>query len=195
LHLWQRDEGAQANYRQLPIEQKESNRWIDTALAGKACLHRADQLTIVADRESDIYELWARLPDARTHLLIRACRDRALAMIEGERLFAYMDRLPLAGSYSQALPARPEKKRGAHTASLHVRFGKVTLRRPLHCSDRQAPRELALYVIDVREDPASVAGDAPPIHWRLLARAGPWRSRFCFHGGQCSGAMAVSVLT
>ena len=42
-------------------------------------LSQARIVTIVADRESDIYEEWARLPDERTHLLTRACHDRVLA--------------------------------------------------------------------------------------------------------------------
>ena len=35
---------------------------------------------------------WARLPDARTHLLARACRDRSL--VGGGRLFAAMEAFP-----------------------------------------------------------------------------------------------------
>lgn len=76
----------------------------------------------MADREADIYELWDRLPDARTHLLIRACRDRNLATIAGSTLFVWMDEQAVQGSYRITAPVTP--KRSAHEALLHVRFGR-----------------------------------------------------------------------
>lgn len=166
LHLWQRTKGNAPNYRDLPIEAKESARWIDTVISGKKRLAEAAKITVVADREADIYEVWDRLPDARTHLLIRACRDRNLATITGSTLFAWMDEQPVQGRYRITVPVTP--KRSAHEALLHVRFGSVTLKRPLHCSDKQAPPHLTLNVIDVVEDATTVVGDEEPIHWRLL---------------------------
>ena len=42
--------------------------------------HYAETLNaVIDDREGDIYEKWARLPDARTQLLSRASQDRNLA--------------------------------------------------------------------------------------------------------------------
>ena len=166
LHLWQRTKGKAPDYRNLPIEEKESVRWIDTVIAGKKRLPDAVKITVVADREADIYELWDRLPDARTHLLIRACRDRNLATISGKTLFVWMDEQPVQGSYRVTVPVTP--KRSAHEALLHVRFGSVILKRPQHCSDKQASAQLTLNVIDIVEDTATVVGGEPPIHWRLL---------------------------
>lgn len=166
LHLWQRTQGKAPNYKKLPIEAKESARWIDTAVAGKKRLAEAATITVVADREADIYELWDRVPDARTHLLIRACRDRNLAIASGTTLFDWMDRQAVQGSYRIALPVTP--KRSAHEALLHVRFGTVTLKKPRNCSDKQASPHLTLNVIDVVEDAATVVGSEAPIHWRLL---------------------------
>lgn len=166
LHLWQRTQGKAPNYKKLPIEDKESARWIDAVVAGKKRLTEAATITVVADREADIYELWDRLPDARTHLLIRACRDRNLAMSSGTTLFDWMDRQAVQGSYLITLPVTP--KRSAHEALLHVRFGTVALKRPLSCSDKRAAPRLMLNVIDVVEDAATVVGTEEPIHWRLL---------------------------
>ena len=52
-------------YRKLPIEGKESYRWLEVAEQAKGVLARAARVTVIGDRESDIYEEWARLPDAR----------------------------------------------------------------------------------------------------------------------------------
>jgi hypothetical protein len=166
LHLWQRTQRKAPNYKELPIEEKESVRWIDTVVAGKKRLAEAATITVVADREADIYELWDRLPDAHTHLLIRACRDRNLATVSGTTLFDWMDRQAVQGSYRIALPITP--KRSAHEALLHVRLGTVMLKKPRNCSDKQASPHLTLNVIDVVEDAATVIGNEEPIHWRLL---------------------------
>lgn len=165
LHHWNRTEKAAPDYRKLPIEDKESYRWLEVAEAGKKCLSGADMVTIVADRESGIYEEWARLPDERTHLLTRACRDRTLAA--GGKLYAWIDAQPEQGVYSFDAPARPGK-RSAHQARLAVRFGRTAIKRPAPCSDKNAPEQIWLSVVEVEELPDSVVGNEAPIHWRLL---------------------------
>lgn len=160
--VWRRTKRKAANYRKLPIEQKESYRWVKGGAQAKAVLADAALVTVLDDREGDIYEKWARLPDDRTHLLTRASRDRSLA--DGSRLFVTLAGLPEAYRFTLDLPARPGK-RGARTARLTVRFGRIRIRRPVACSDRKAPPEIELSAIEVREL------DPPPgdeICWRLL---------------------------
>jgi hypothetical protein len=160
--VWRRTKGKAANYKKLPIEQKESYRWLKGGAQAKAVLADAAMVTVLDDREGDIYEKWARLPDDRTHLLTRACRDRSV--VGGGRLFATLSGLPEAHRYTLELPARPGK-RGKRTAQLTVRFGRIGIRRPRACSDRNAPAQIELSAIEVRElDPPS--GDE--ICWRLL---------------------------
>jgi len=160
--IWRRTKSKAKNYKQLPIEEKESYRWVRGGAQAKAVLAEAAMVTVLDDREGDIYEKWARLPDERTHLLTRASRDRKLA--DGGRLFATMARLPEAHRFALDLAARPGK-RGARTARMAVRFGRVRICRPGSCSDRNAPPEIELYAIEVREL------NPPPndaICWRLL---------------------------
>jgi Transposase DDE domain len=162
--IWRRKKQKAANYRELPIEKKESYRWLVGANTAKQLLSTtAAGVTIVADRESDIFEQWARLPDSNTHLLSRASQDRVLC--DAGRLFETMDAWPEATRYEVDLPSRPGKRR-ARRAVLAVRFGEVEIRRPQTCSDRTAPRGVRLTAIDVREVKAPRGEE--PIHWRLL---------------------------
>lgn len=167
LHTWQRRQGKASNYRKLPIEAKESYRWIEAVQSGKKRLMQAARVTVVADREADIYEAWHRLPDENTDLLIRACRDRALVTDTGRTLFAWIAAQPVRGSYRLTLPT-VAGKRSAHEAMLHVRFENVTLKKPQDCSDAAAPDRLSLKIIEVIEDPDTVPDHEAPIHWRLL---------------------------
>ncbi len=167
IHVWRRLEPKARSYRQLPIEDKESARWIKAAQAAEQRLMGAQTVTIVADRESDIYEMWARLPNERTRLLIRACRDRVIETENNERLFAWLSNLPVSAEYELELPAI-KGKRSARTALLKVRFAPMTIKKPKHCSDRQAPATLSLWAIDITEDESALVAKSEQIHWRLL---------------------------
>lgn len=158
-----RTKSADPNYRDLPLEGKESVRWARGGLCAKRRLAGARHVTLIADRESDIYELWDRLPGPNFDLLVRACRDRALA--GGSRLYAWSDGLAVARRFTLELAERPGR-RTARTATLELRFGSVTIQRPKHGSDPAASATLSLRLVDVREVGAP-SGEAP-IHWRLL---------------------------
>ena len=146
--VWRRTKRKAANYKREPIERKESFRWVKGASQAKAVLTEASMVTVMDDREGDIYEKWARLPDKHTHLLTRASRDRSLA--DGGRLFPILAGFPEAHRYMLELPARPGK-RGARQAWMAVRFGRVRIRRPGSCTDPNAPDEIELFAIEVRE--------------------------------------------
>ena len=160
--VWTRTKPARADYQAQPIEDKESYRWLSAGQAAKAALAGAARVTLIADRESDIYEAWARLPEERFRLLSRAGRDRKLA--GGGSLFQAADGWPVSGQVRLELPAVPG--RPARPATLGLRFGTVTIARPKNCSDRQAPRQLQLYLVEALEH-RPPKGHAP-LHWRLL---------------------------
>jgi hypothetical protein len=102
--IWRRQTAKQPDYQARPIETKESYRWLETVERARPYLAGARLVTVVADREADIYELFARVPDERTHLLLRATHDRALG--QGKRLFAELSAAPEAGRIAFDLPAR-----------------------------------------------------------------------------------------
>ena len=92
VHIWNRslereDQATKDRhrYKKLTIEDKESNKWQASSKATKVSLKEAAMVIIVQDREGDIYEQFATIPDAQTNLLIRAKSDRALP--EGGKLF------------------------------------------------------------------------------------------------------------
>jgi hypothetical protein len=163
VQVWRRFKRKAADYRKQPIEDKESYRWLKGPRRAKWGLAKAAMVTVIDDREGDIYEKWARLPNRRTHLLSRACRDRAV--VGGGTLFAAIAALPERHRFTLDLPARPGKRQ-ARQARLSVRFGKIHICRPKSCSDPNAPPEIELSAIEVCEFNPPAGED--PIHWRLL---------------------------
>lgn len=155
-----RTSGPAAERRGRDAEDKESRRWLTAAETAAAVLAAAAVITVVGDRESDVYDLFARCPEP-VHLLCRAAQDRALAT--GSRLFATGTGWPERDRYAIEVPARGT--RPARQAMVAVRFGQVTLRRPKTAS-ADLPAFVTLRVVDVAEiDPPD---PKEAVHWCLL---------------------------
>jgi hypothetical protein len=163
--LFGRGGGKAARRKDKAFADKESRRWLDgaeraaaLAAAGAACV------TVIADREGDIYEEFACKP-AGVELLIRAGQDRALT--DRSRLFERAASLPEAARMSIELPAAPG--RPARTMVLALRFCTVEIARPVsrqRNAEREAlPPSVTLTLVEALEvDPPE---GAPIAHWRL----------------------------
>jgi hypothetical protein len=64
------------NPTRVPIEEKESVRWLENIRQTTALLDDPDRCIHIGDRESDIYELFCTAHDAKTHFLVRTWVDR-----------------------------------------------------------------------------------------------------------------------
>jgi hypothetical protein len=169
--VWTRREGKRPDKR--TVQDRESWRWLDGARAAETALRRAECVTVVADRESDLYPLLTRPRRPGGHFLVRAAQDRALA--EGGLLMTALDDLPVAGHYTFEVTAQPARQqiagkikpgRSARPATLAVRYGEMTLKRPRKRPVTGNEASVTVRVVDVREI-APPDGEAP-IHWRLL---------------------------
>jgi hypothetical protein len=156
-----RTEGKATDHKQRGADDKQSRRWLHGAEVAGDCLADADMITMVGDRESDIFDRFARRP-ANTHLPCRSARNRTLAM--GGLLSEYRATLPEQARDSIAVPAKGKQPARQATVALH--FGAITLNRPVHGQSKDMPKTVPLWVVDVREiDPPE---SAEPVHWRRL---------------------------
>lgn len=160
--IWTRRGRVETAHKGRALADKESARWLATAEQAKEVLAAAGMVTVVADRESDIYSEWARLPGPNFHLLTRVMQDRRLA--GGGTLFAAGAGFAAAATANIVLRGRAPGER-ARGAALTLRFGPVRLRRP-DGSEPGLAESVALSLIEVveRDPPDGVA----PVHWRLL---------------------------
>lgn len=165
LNIWTRSGGKVAARRGRATGAKESRRWIET-MDGQAALRaQAARVTLVADAESDIYELFARRP-AGIDVLVRAGQNRKVSTETEapERLFALADSWPELGRVTVELRAIPGRR--ARPAKLAVRASEVELCRPRNGADPALPKTVPLSLVDLCEIDAP-AGQRP-LHWRLL---------------------------
>jgi hypothetical protein len=167
VQCWARDGGdfgKKKRRHRLPIEEKESYKWLvsfrKVAEAQKQCPQ--SMVVSVGDREADIYELFelAWSDPSGPKLLIRAEQDRLLAEGQGH-LGEKMAQQEVAGIQEIHVPR--QKNRPARVAQLEVRFAKVTLKPPQRKKGRN---ELILWAVWAREAEAPPKGER--IEWMLL---------------------------
>lgn len=162
-HIWTRQGRVGVSRAQRELADKESGRWLATGLKAKSILANAAMVTVVADRESDIYAEWARLPGPNFHMITRAMQDRCLA--GGDKLSSAGTRFEVAGTKNIELVARAPN-RPARLAELTVRFGKISLAHPTRTAERGLPKSVQLTLVEVIE-PRPPDG-VEPLHWLLL---------------------------
>jgi len=167
VQCWARDAeefGKKHKRKQLPIEQKESCKWLrsfeSVAHAQRRCPHT--MLVSMGDREADIYELFhLALQDAHgPQLLVRAEHDRLLDDGQGH-LWPMVRSQPLIGIQEVHVPRRAAVP--ARVARLEVRFAQVTLKPP---KDKAKYGALKLWAVLAEETDAPP--NRPPLSWMLL---------------------------
>ena len=167
LQTWARDPedfGKRERRKKLPIEEKESFKWIESFRQTRALQERCpnSRLISVGDRESDVYELFleARRPGA-PELVVRAERDRALSQEVG-LLWEKMEKEPVQACYPLEVTAG--KDRTARIAHMEVRFASVTLKPPQRLKDKPPVTLWAVYALEVGTQPNA----KERLEWMLL---------------------------
>jgi hypothetical protein len=153
-----------AELQRLPIEEKESYRWLEAFEQTLALTPTGVAVVTVCDREADIYEMFVLAEAKQASLVIRASADRVLAEKEVRKLWAKVAQQPLAGQLT--LQISSNQQRPARQATVSVRFSQVKLTPPWRPNQKKLP-VVTLNAILVREDhpPAAVE---EPIEWLLL---------------------------
>jgi hypothetical protein len=163
-HCWSRPKVALKPKQKAKLARlgraRESARWA-ACLAAWPQAPAGVQWIYVADRESDIYEVFERCAGRGADWIIRAAQARAL-VAEDHSVFAAVAQAPVRGHLSVARRARSGQP--ARTMRVALRAATVTLRGPWRPGGQLAPR--TLQVVEVR-DVAPPAGTKPMV-WVLL---------------------------
>lgn len=167
VQLWARDPeqfGKKHLRHQLPIEEKESFKWLKSFEKVAEAQKKVPGTVFVSvgDREADIYELFemALADPAGPKLLVRSMTDRALDA-ELDRMWKRVEREPVCRLLPVHIP-RTQKK-PARNATLEIRYAKVTIKPP---KGKSKKNKLTLWAVSAKEITAK-AGVAP-VEWKLI---------------------------
>jgi hypothetical protein len=170
LQTWTRPKeeyGKRRNRKNKPIHEKESNKWLKSYQATQEIQAQLSQTTLVniADRESDIYELFERATKDENgdQLLVRARHNRIVDHPE-KYLWDFVASQKVSGMLTVEVPR--QKKKPKRNAELSIRFAKVTLKRPDNIATPNMPESITVWAILAEEikPPKKVE----PIRWLLL---------------------------
>jgi transposase-like protein/DDE family transposase len=156
------------NPTRVPIEAKESIRWLENLRQSSALFGEPDRCIHVGDRESDIYELFCTAQELGTHFVVRACVDRLAG--DGEHTIAdEMDDVSIKGLHQIELR---DKRGNTREAVLELKCKRIKVLPPIGKHKRYPP--LMLTVIHAQERDAPEGSEA--IDWKLITDL-PVRSR------------------
>jgi len=156
--------GKKHKRHDLPIEQKESIKWLRSyekvASAQRECPNTV--FVSIGDREADIYELFvmATKTESSPKLLVRAERDRVLADRQGH-LWEHLAVMDMVGIQQISIPR--QNNRPTRIANLEVRFAEVHLNPPKRHKSLRPVRIWAVLAKEI-EAPANIE----PLEWMLL---------------------------
>ena len=163
---WARDEEPKDwnDIKTVPIEQKESYKWIQSYRAATRAQKRLPDARVISvgDRESDIYELFLRAKHTEdgAGLLVRSEKSRRRET-ELKQLWEHMAELPVKTHKEVHIPARAG--RPAREVRLEVRYSKVTLQPPKTSNHTERIQMWAVYA---REKGEGQSGQK--LEWMLL---------------------------
>lgn len=162
--------------RKLPIEYKESSKWIEpiewiSAITPDTFKGR---LIHVADREADFFDFFWKANQEKAHVLIRAVHDRNVdsksrvnsQTFQNTHLFQKARQQPKLGSIQ--IEVQAHAKRVARTAILSIRSGSFTLWPERHHYAAQCvptPQVFLHFVYVLEENPPS---QEEPLEWLLI---------------------------
>jgi hypothetical protein len=165
VKLWNRSlentSKFERKYGKLSIEDKESYKWLEVSKSSKEALGPVvEGMVIIQDREGDIYEQFASIPDEKTDLLVRAGANRTLK--DKTKLFSCLEDQPPKGTYQIFIPAK--EKRKSRRATIEIRYKEVEIAKPRE-ADKGLSASVRLYVVEAKEIGYS---GSDSICWRLL---------------------------
>jgi hypothetical protein len=166
------DKGKKYRRKELPIEQKESVKWLRSfqkvAQIQKLCPDT--MLVSIGDRESDIYELFLEASKdlQGPRLLVRAEKSRN-RRVEQQPLWDLMASQSVAGTLKIHIPHSGSHQK-ARDAWIDIRFAQVSLSPPSRCPSDKPIQVWAVYATerDAPEEVTEAGAPLAPIEWMLL---------------------------
>ena len=152
------------NPTRVPIEQKESMRWLDNLRQSIELVGAPGRCIHIGDRESDIYELYCLTRELGAHFLVRTCVDRLAR--DGSRTIAKeMEDAKILGRHRIVVRNSDGECR---KAVLDIKAKRMTVLPPIGKFKRYPSLELT--VLHATERPTTGARKrvCDPIEWKLL---------------------------
>jgi hypothetical protein len=167
--LWTRDiedHGKAKERKSKEIEEKESQKWLDTMDKSLDGLSSDIKAVTVCDREGDIYELFNKGESEEKSYLVRIVQNRLTCPAEeNAKLIDYAKNLESSGICVVQIPRDTRNNRKAREAQLSIKYSFVTVKAPRN-SGYGSGDNITAWVIAAEEIDAPQ--NVEPVAWYLL---------------------------
>jgi Transposase DNA-binding/Transposase Tn5 dimerisation domain len=166
--VWARDpneKGKKEQRKKLPIEEKESYRWLQSLEATEAMMGDNTHIVTVTDREGDIFELFALPRPHNMDLLIRAVQDRRV-QADNSDIGKLWDTVESTPASSQTMTTHLEHKPGepARDVTFRLKWKTISILPPANKKKKYAPVMFTAILVTEEDSPENIE----PLQWLLL---------------------------
>jgi len=154
--------------KKLPIEEKESYKWLETMSNAEAPFPDGTMAVHICDREGDIFEFFCEAEKEGTQYLVRNAHNRNIKGENGsDKLDNFVNGLPEAGRITIRVPRDSHTGRIARNAEVVIKCGKCKIMKPSNLeSNRDLPNSIEVYIVSAKEiDPPQ---GQEKIFWQLI---------------------------
>jgi len=148
------------NLTRIPIEKKESVRWLENLRQSTASLRDPARCVHIGDRESDIYELFCTAQEIGTHFLFRTCVDR----LAGDGNHTVADEMKRAKVRGQHRLEVRDAAANPDVAVLEIKYERIRLLPPIGKQKQYPSLELTVIHAQERGKPKN----RKRIDWKLI---------------------------
>jgi hypothetical protein len=163
--VWTRDpktKGKKHQRRKLETKDKESQRWLDTLQASQEAIPEGVKVITVADREADIYDLFAMPRREGVHLLIRLSYNRRVEH-EARYLWDAIRKSEVIGELEVQVGRKGDQP--SRYASLSIKIAHLPIKAPRNRKGNLP--DIPVYIVLAEEE--NPPPGVKPLCWLLLA--------------------------
>jgi hypothetical protein len=168
-HFWSRDANAfgikKTQRKELPIEDKESFRWLTSLRLVCESFENSPQTTVVniMDREGDIYDVLIEERPDNVHYIVRARGDRK-SILHNLPIRPTLEKIAPNAQFSYEIPVKSAVSASQiREAKLELRYSKITVKQP-STQSRKPPVDI--WVVWVTE--VGCPDGELPVDWLLF---------------------------
>jgi hypothetical protein len=166
--VWSRDpekKRSKEERKKLPIEEKESYRWLQSLEATKQAMTEDAHIITITDREGDIFEFFALKRPHNMDLLIRAVQDRRVQVDDSE-IGKLRNSIESVSASKQTMTIHLEHRVGspARDVTLHLRWKTISILPPANKRKKYTPVSFTAILVTEADPPTG----EEPLEWLLL---------------------------
>ena len=148
-----------------PIEEKESNRWLETMENADRDIPAAIKVLHVCDREGDMYELFDKAVQSGRYFLVRIVQNRMT--VENGQILDKIKETPCKGRINVSIPRDSRHNEKERETVLQIRYARYEIKKPqIKNKNRALLPSLAVTVIYVKEEQPPDGSEG--IEWFLM---------------------------